>query len=169
MGGNLDDLTYPIICTGFPTSCDMKYDILVKKSINNHFKQPWVAMFLFQDFSRIHQRLGNNSWKLWGMRIGLWPWWQNERRNKTQNSVSWEQYVYHMQQSRFIYFFFHKFTRPALYRLFLELATISRWGLYWAGIVPDVINLLTCPCFWLWLRTESEGKSVDWWGQGRYP
>ena len=40
MGQNLDISTCMIICTGFPTSCELKYDILVKKLINNHFKQP---------------------------------------------------------------------------------------------------------------------------------
>ena len=39
MGWNLDKSTYVIICTGFPIPCEVKYDILVKKSINNRFKQ----------------------------------------------------------------------------------------------------------------------------------
>ena len=45
---------------------------------------------------------------------------------------------------------------------------ISQRGPYWGGNVPDVINLHTCPHFRFWLRTESEGKSVDWWCHGRY-
>ena len=28
----------------FPTSCKVRYDILVKKSISKRFKQPWIAM-----------------------------------------------------------------------------------------------------------------------------
>ena len=38
-----DNSTDLVICTGFPTSCEVKYDILVKKLINNRFKQPCVA------------------------------------------------------------------------------------------------------------------------------
>ena len=44
MGNNIDNSTCLIIFTGFPTSCEVKYDILVKKSINNHFKQLWIVM-----------------------------------------------------------------------------------------------------------------------------
>ena len=40
-GWNLDNLTYLIIYIGFPTFCEVKYFILVKKSINNRLKQPW--------------------------------------------------------------------------------------------------------------------------------
>ena len=49
---NLHKSTYPhlIICTGFPTFCDVKYYILVKKSINNHFKQPWAWNTTKNDF-----------------------------------------------------------------------------------------------------------------------
>ena len=49
MGWNLGNLTYLIICTGFPTSCEVKHDILGQISINNHFKQPcavgWNYLF----------------------------------------------------------------------------------------------------------------------------
>ena len=40
IGWNVDNLTYLIVCSGFTTSCEVKYDILVKKLINNRFKQP---------------------------------------------------------------------------------------------------------------------------------
>ena len=40
MGWNLGNSTYLIICIGFPTSCEVKYDIWFKKLINNRFKQP---------------------------------------------------------------------------------------------------------------------------------
>ena len=45
----LDNSTYLIICTGFLTFCEVKYDIFVKKSINinNHFKQPWSSLVQF--------------------------------------------------------------------------------------------------------------------------
>ena len=39
---------------------------------------------------------------------------------------------------------------------------------YWAGNVPDDMNLQTCSRFWSSIKTESEGKSVDWWGQERW-
>ena len=35
-----------IICTGFPTFCEVKCDIFVKKSINKRFKQPWIEMLV---------------------------------------------------------------------------------------------------------------------------
>ena len=46
MGWNLDNLTYLIICTVFPTFCYVKYDIFVKTSINNCFQQPCTANWL---------------------------------------------------------------------------------------------------------------------------
>ena len=33
-----------IICTGFPTSCEVKYDIWAKKFINDRFEQPCLHM-----------------------------------------------------------------------------------------------------------------------------
>ena len=45
---------------------------------------------------------------------------------------------------------------------------MGRWVPYWAGKVPDVINIQTCPCFWSSIKIESEGTYVDWWHQGRY-
>ena len=41
------------------------------------------------------------------------------------------------------------------------LMPISRWRPYWAGNVPDVINIQICPRFRFWLRTESASKSVS--------
>ena len=40
MGWNFDYSTHLIIYTGFPTSCEVKYNIFDKKSINDRFKQP---------------------------------------------------------------------------------------------------------------------------------
>ena len=40
MSWNLDNSTYLVICTGFLTFCEVKYDIFVIKLINNPFKQP---------------------------------------------------------------------------------------------------------------------------------
>ena len=52
MGWNLDDSTYLIICTKFPMFYEIKYDIFVKKkSINNRFKQPCIAIILNIHFS----------------------------------------------------------------------------------------------------------------------
>ena len=53
------------------------------------------------------------------------------------------------------------------HRLFSWLAIISQ-GPYWAGDVPDIINLHTCPRFRFWLMIESEGTYVDWWCQRRH-
>ena len=44
-----------------------------------------------------------------------------------------------------------------------QLARISQWGSYWAGDVPDVINMHTCPRFWFWLLTKSESTYAHWW------
>ena len=41
MAWNLDELTILIIYTGFPTSCEVKYDIFVQKSINNRMTEEW--------------------------------------------------------------------------------------------------------------------------------
>ena len=52
--------------------------------------------------------------------------------------------------------------------LFSWLAVISRWGPFWAGDVPDVITLHTCPRFQFWLMTTSEGTYIHWWRQRRH-
>ena len=50
-----------------------------------------------------------------------------------------------------------------------ELAIISRWGPYWTGDVPDVINqnrergLFVTFTWYTWLRFR-----FDWWRQGRH-
>ena len=57
MGWNFDNSTHLIICTGFPTSCEVKYDILILKVINNRFKQPCPlqdAYISYSTYTNIH-------------------------------------------------------------------------------------------------------------------
>ena len=55
MGWNLDNSTYLIICTGFPTFFWSKIWHFGQKLINNRFKQPWAAdSCLAHVMSKIH-------------------------------------------------------------------------------------------------------------------
>ena len=66
MSANLDNLTYLIICTGFPMLCEEKYDIFVQKSITNRFKltvwDDWLYTLLFMVGRGMYRCMWIQSW-----------------------------------------------------------------------------------------------------------
>ena len=57
------------------------------------------------------------------------------------------------EYGRTYFWYNYSFHRAIKYRL-SWLVIISRWGPYWAGDVPDVINLHPYPRFWFWPMTK---------------
>ena len=53
---NLDKLIW-LFATSFQLFCEIKCDIFEKKSINNHFKQPWLPLTSFDRVHSVHWKL----------------------------------------------------------------------------------------------------------------